>query len=258
MDTNTLPRHARTGIRAVGWRKARTGEDGPQPIWPILGGAEDDGDDDGQDDGDGTGGEGDGTGDGQGPDGGDGQGDGDDALGPAGVKALAAEKARRKAEATKRRDAESRVAELEQQLAASANKDGEPDADQIRREASAEATRKANERIIRSEVRAAAAGKLADPRDALRFIDLSKFEVDDDGAVDEEEIADAIEDLLKDKAYLAAQGGRRFAGSGDGGARKGSGMPAQVTEAELDKMTPDQIEKARREGRLDDLLGVKR
>lgn len=183
---------------------------------------------------------------------------GDDPLGPAGTKALEAEKSRRKAEADRRRAAEARIAELEKQLSAGKQTDGAPDPDEIRREAASAATAKANERIIRSEVRAAAAGKLADPRDALRFIDLAKFEVDEDGGVDEEEIAEAIDDLLKEKPYLAAQGGRRFQGGGDGGARKGSGAPVQVTEAELDKMTPDQIERARREGRLDDLLGVKR
>lgn len=257
MDTTTLPRHALTGVLAVGWRKARTGEDpgGLYPIWPVCGGAEDDDQDDdtGADDqnDDGDDGQDDGTGD-------QGAAGGDDQLGPAGTKALAAEKARRKAEADKRRTAEAKVAELQRQLDDGAKKDGQPDADQIRREADTAAAKKANERIIRSEVRAAAAGKLADPKDALRFIDLSKIEVDEDGGVDEDEIADAIDDLLKNKPYLAAQGGRRFAGGGDGGARKGSGMPTQVTEAELDKMTPDQIEKARREGRLNDLLGVKR
>ena len=93
---------------------------------------------------------------------------------------------------------------------------------EARREAEQAATAKANARILRSEVRAAAAGKLADPKDALRFLDLDQFEVDEDGEVDEDEIADAIEDLVKRKPYLAAaQGGngKRFQGRGDGGTR---------------------------------------
>lgn len=252
MKTSTLPRHARTDLTALGWRKARPGETGPQPIWPVLGASEE----------------------------GEAETDeekeareaaeakaaaeaeaaareqGDDALGEAGTKALAAEKARRKAEADKRRTAEARVAELEAQAAKAQG--GEPTADQIRAEADSAATARANARIVRSEIRAAAAGKLADPKDALTFLDLSRFEVDEDGQVDEGEVADAIEDLLKTKPYLAAQSRQKFQGGGDGGARKGSGAPAQVTEAELDKMTPDQIDKARREGRLDDVMGVKR
>lgn len=246
MNPNTLPCHARTGLTALGWRNARPGEDGPQPIWPILGGAEDEDTDKEETD--------------------DSEEEKDDSaadeetkdeqLGEAGTKALAAEKARRKTEADRRRTAEARVAELEAQAAK--GQDGEPTADQIRAEATSAATAKANARIVRSEIRAAAAGKLADPKDALTFIDLSKFEVDEDGQVDEAEIADAIEDLLKTKPYLAAQSRQRFQGAGDQGARNGSGAPAQVTEAELNKMTPDQVDKARREGRLNDLLGVKR
>ena len=38
MHARTLPRHARTGLLAVGWRKPRPGETGPQPIYPISGG----------------------------------------------------------------------------------------------------------------------------------------------------------------------------------------------------------------------------
>lgn len=261
MNDTTLPRHARTGLLAVGWRKARPGEDGPQPIWPILGGApEDDAGEQDDDAGDGTEGS-DETGDAgeeEEGDSGDGGEEADKPLRAAGTRALESEKARRKAEAERRRTAEARITELEKQLSADKQADAGPDPEQIRREADAAATERANQRILRSEVRAAAAGKLADPRDALRFIDLAKFEVDDDGQVDEDEIADAISDLLKDKPYLAVPTRQRFQGGGDGGARTKSSAPSQVTETELDKMTPDQIDKARQEGRLDDLLGVKR
>ncbi|MGH9003431.1 MAG: hypothetical protein ACRDYV_09905, partial [Acidimicrobiia bacterium] len=94
------------------------------------------------------------------------------------------------------------------------------DEDEIRRQAAAEAEAKANARIVRSEVRALATGRLSDPSDALRFLDLDSFEVAEDGAVDEEEITDAIGDLLTKKPYLAAaQRTKRFEGSGDGGAK---------------------------------------
>ena len=59
-------------------------------------------------------------------------------------------------------------------------------------------------RILRSEVKVAAAGKLNDPADALAHLDLSAFEVDDDGNADEAAIASAIDKLLEDKPYLGA------------------------------------------------------
>lgn len=124
--------------------------------------------------------------------------DGADELGDRGKRALAAMKAKVKSERTKRLAAEGRVRELE---------DGGDDADAQRRQVESEALAKANGRIVRAEVRAAAAGKLADPADALRFLDLDQFEVGDDGDVDEDEIADAIEELITQKPYLAAQRG---------------------------------------------------
>ncbi|MFG3050330.1 hypothetical protein ACGFZP_05150 [Kitasatospora sp. NPDC048239] len=247
MHHSTLPRHPRTGLTAVGWRNARPGESGPQPIWPILGGAPE-GEGEGEDE--------------EEPDDEEEatEEEADDApLGEAGTKALAAEKERRKAEAERRRAAEKRATDLEAQLAAAKQGDGAPDEDRIRREATTAATAHANARIISSEVRAAASGKLADPRDALRFIDLTRFEVDKDGAVDEEEIADAIADLLKSKPYLAATAGAdgrpRFEGTADQGARKGAAGPRQLGEADVKKMTPEQIDEAHRKGQLRDYLG---
>lgn len=117
---------------------------------------------------------------------------------------------------------------------------------------------KANARIVRSEIRAAAAGKLADPKDALIHLRdrLDQFEVDANGEVDSEEVADAITKLLEEKPYLAAATAKRFQGTGDGGAARKAGGVKQVTEAELKTMTPDQIVKAQNEGRLSDLLSA--
>lgn len=47
-----------------------------------------------------------------------------------------------------------------------------------------------------------------------------------------------------------------FQGSADGGARGGNAV-SQITEAELARMTPEQIVEAQAQGRLNDLLGVK-
>lgn len=170
--------------------------------------------------------------------------EGSDKLGDAGKRALDSMKAKWKAERKARQD-------LQAKLDAASNKDDDGAA-----QATRDALAKANTRIIRSEVRAAAAGKLTDPKDALRFLDLDQFEVDEDGAVDEDEIADAITDLLTKKPYLAAQGERRFKGSADGGPRKES-RPKQVTRSDLDRMSPQEINKAIDEGRLFDLLKSK-
>lgn len=250
MSNTILPVHAVTGLTAIGWRKARRGETGEQPIWPIVGAAEnDDPDDDvivgdpaddpaGNPDAD--------------PDDVDDDPEGSDQLGDAGKKALATMKAKWRAERDKNR---ATTAELEQ-LRKAGGKDGEPTAEDIRREAEQAATERANKRIIRSEIRAAATGKLADPKDALTFLDLDKFEVDENGEVDSDEIADAIDELVQKKPYLAAATAKRFQGTGDGGAARKAGKPKQLTENDLKTMTPEQIVKAQDEGRFDDLLGA--
>lgn len=168
----------------------------------------------------------------EGDDGADDEPEGAESLGDPGKKALDAMKAKWHAEREKRR-------ELEQRL----NPPKDPQVD---------ALAKATDRIRRAEIKAAAKGKLADPADAYRFLDLDQFEVSDDGDVDEDEIAAAIDDLLKSKPYLAAQG-RRFQGSHDQGARKTSG-PRQLSRADLAGMSPQQIHEAKAKGQLRDLL----
>lgn len=134
------------------------------------------------------------------------------ALGDAGKQAIDRMKARLKAEREARRKAEA-----ERDAAK-----GQTEQEKAQREADAKALMKANTRILRAEVRRAATGKLADPADALVFVDLDQFEVTDDGDVDEDEIASAIDDLLKKKPHLAAAQGQqaRFQGGADQGARK--------------------------------------
>lgn len=234
-----LPVHPFTGLTAVGIVAGR-------PVWPVRGGSEDEGPPtDNSPDVDGPVDE---------PD--DDPSTEDQPLGPAGEKALQAEKDRRKAESAKRRAAEDRIKALEAQLKQPPEGD-EPDLESIRADAAKEANLAAAQRIVKSEVKAAAAGKLADPADAYKFLDLTEFEVDDDGNVDEAEIAEAINDLLERKPYLAAQGGtKKQHGSADGGARKGQSRPIQLTREQLKSMTPEQIQSARSEGRLNDLLGV--
>lgn len=229
---DALPVHPFTGLMALGVLPSG------RVVWPVLGGAPEDGDDDaGADD----------AGDGSGEDGGQ-DGDG---LADKGREALAKErKARRDAEKA-RKAAEARAAEAEAKLVAGAEQDeAKKAADAARREAEQAAEKKANQRILRAELKAAAAGKLADPSDAAAFIDLSQFEPGADGEFDASEISEAISDLVKRKPHLAVKAGG-FEGGDSGG---GSASRRQLTRDALKHMTPAQINKAREEGRLDRLL----
>ena len=123
--------------------------------------------------------------------------EGEEALSDPGKQALDRMKAKLRTERAARLAAEARVNDLTPA----------DDAERIAREAEGRALAKANGRILSAEIRAAAAGKLSDPTDALTFIDLSQFDVGDDGEVDQAEIADAIADLIARKPHLAAQGG---------------------------------------------------
>ncbi len=57
--------------------------------------------------------------------------------------------------------------------------------------------------LVRAEVRAAAAGKLRDPSDALALVDLSAL-AGSNGAVDAAAVTAALDKLIEDKPYLAA------------------------------------------------------
>ncbi|MFJ4863406.1 hypothetical protein [Streptomyces sp. NPDC088748] len=243
MQRSTLPRHARA--HAPGWDHPYPS--GPfSPVFYADGDQDDDGQDDGADDGDGQDGGADDDTD-PGKDADDADPVGAEELGDKGKRALAAMKGKWRAE----RD---RAKELEQRLA---DKDGADETEAVRRKAEQAAVAKANARIIRSEVKAAAKGVLADPADAYRFLDLEQFEVDEDGNLDEDEVAEAIQDLIKSKPYLAAAPAKRFQGTGDGGAARKASRPKQLTRADLKSMTPEAIDRARDEGRLDDLMGGK-
>ena len=180
---------------------------------------------------------------------------GEEALGDAGKKALDAMKAKWK-------DAEAKAKEHATELAAMKAKvegtEAEHAAAAEAQKVKDEALAAANTRILKAEVRATAAGKLSDPADALLYLNLSDFEVGADGEVDSSLIAAAIDDLVKNKPYLAAQGTPRFQGGADGGVRNDSTPPAQqLSRADLAGMTAEQIETARKEGRLNTVLGIK-
>lgn len=235
MNRSTLPRHARTRAHAPGWARPYTD---PFTVYANGGDEEEPGDEgeekpDEEPDEEGDDGE---------PD-----PDGADELGDKGKRALASMKGKWRAERDRARDLAEKLAE----------KDGADEAEQVRRQAETAALSKANTRIIRVEVKAAAKGVLADPADAYKFLDLDQFEVDENGDLDSDEVAEAIDELIKTKPYLAAAPARRFQGTGDGGAARKAGRPKQLSRTDLKSMSPEAIDKAREDGRLDDLMGGK-
>jgi len=131
---------------------------------------------------------------------------GAEALSDPGKQALDRMKAAKREAEQKARDTQ---ALLDQALAKIAGKEAEFAAEQERRNVESAALAKANDRIRRAEVRAAASGVLADPKDALLYLDLDQIDVSDDGEVDSAAVAAAVADLVKSKPYLAAQGGPR-------------------------------------------------
>ena len=161
-------------------------------------------------------------------------------------KALAAERAAHKNAAR-----ELRTLKEERDLAGKA-----PDEQALelaRREAAAEANLKANGRIVRAEIRAAAATRVKNPALAVKLIDASAIEVGDDGEVDGDALNSAIDALLADYPELASVA--TGFGSADQGAKGRAAAPKQLTDSDIERMSPSEINKARREGRLDRLLG---
>ncbi|MFC4006633.1 hypothetical protein ACFOY2_05335 [Nonomuraea purpurea] len=200
-------------------------------------------------------------------------------LGPAGEKALQAEKERRRvAERLRRqreRERDDALAELDKLRKAAEQKpsnsgdapvDRGPDLDAIRKEAQEQAKTALKAEVLKDRVsdkiEVLAAKRAQDP-DVVRTLLLAGNEIADflDGdKIDAEAIKEALDELLEKKPYLAvaAQSAKRFQGSGDGGARKGPQKPAQLTEDDLRRMSPEQIVQAQAEGRFDGLLGVSR
>lgn len=161
-------------------------------------------------------------------------------------KALAAERKAHKDAAR-----ELRTLKEERELASKA-----PDEQALalaRREAAQEATTAANSRIVRAEIRAAAATRVKNPALAVKLIDASAIEVDDDGDVDADALNSAIDTLLTDYPELAVSA--PGFGSADQGAKGRAAAPTQLTKNDLENMTPQEINDARRAGRLDKILG---
>jgi len=124
---------------------------------------------------------------------------GEEPLAAPGLAALASER-------TARQEAEKALravqAERDAAVAKAEGREAEYAAEVKARE---EIERRFNERIIHTELRAAARELMADPDDVFAFVKVSDFEVNADGEVDAKAITEAISALVKRKPYLAAR-----------------------------------------------------
>lgn len=193
------------------------------PIWGYSGAAPDDGGDGGNDGGGDDGGGSDSDED-------EDDDDGDEGLTAAGRRAIEAErKAAQRAKAAYKpfaqlaRDTGLSVEEMRKRLtdAKTGGKDSkdskdEVDVEEIRRQTRAEVSAKSDARFVRAAVKAEAASVLNDPADAIRFLDLSDYEVDEDGEVDAAQVKRDLKSLIADKPYLAK---KKSAADFDGGPR---------------------------------------
>ena len=180
--------------------------------------------------------------------------EGEEALGDPGKKAIDTMKQKLRDAEKRAREAAAEAAQFRREAELRDKPAEEQALEAARAEARAEALAKANERILRSELKAAASGKLADPTDAALFIDLTQFDVSGDGDVDSDALNDAIAELISRKPHLAAQKQNRFDGNADQGPKREAGVPQITDREQLKSMSPEAIVKARNEGRLTKLL----
>lgn len=150
------------------------------------------------------------------------------------------------AEAKKNADAAKRIAEIEE-----AQKTAEQKAQDAAR-AAEERAQAANQRVARAEVKAALTGLVDDPEEIIEDLNLGRF-LTDDGDPDEE----AIAKLRAKYEALRPPSKRAPAPNPAQGANGGKEPEKALTEADLAHMSTDEINKARKEGRLDHLMGRK-
>lgn len=172
---------------------------------------------------------------------------GADSLGDPGKQALDRMKTQRNDAKKLAKEREAEIAELKRQLEAKDKSPEENELEKARAEARAEAITAANARVIRSEVKSAAAGKLRNPALAIKLLNLSDFDVDENGDVDTDQIQEAISDLLEENPELAAQGGNASFDSGRGKQPR----KKKLTKQDLAGMSPKEIAKAYDEGRVE-------
>ena len=155
--------------------------------------------------------------------------DDDEPLGPAGKRALDAERAAHKEARRKLKEAEdaleaARVSQLD---------DHERALVEARQAGEAEATTRLQSKLFSVETRAAAVTKLSDPTllsdpdVALKLLGLDQIPVTPDGDIDSEAISQAIDTLVEGRPFLGLSGAtpKPPPGSADGGPQGGTHEP---------------------------------
>jgi hypothetical protein len=230
MSARTLPRHARTGLLALGYRKGRpsAGEDPSEryPIWPILGGAPDDGDDDSGDD------DSDDQDDADESDTDNDSGDEwSDVIKQWKAEGLKPKQIAERLSASRKWESRAKKNSSAAEELARLKREGMSETEAAVAAARAEERVKGGERIARSSFLAAAKGRIADPKAVVEEINLRKY-VDDDGDVDDDAIAALVDKLAPTRSESDDDGDqdderdtrrRRRQGDGHQGARNGSG-----------------------------------
>lgn len=143
-------------------------------------------------------------------------------------KALDAERAARaaaeKVAKTNGRAIKDLTKEIERIKASSAT-DEEKKSNEVRAEAAKAEREKLSKPLKRAAVKAAAAGRLANPSAALRLVDLEEIEIDDDGEIDEDTVTKAIDALLEEMPELKAKGAGKSGADTSNGKDGGKGEP---------------------------------
>jgi hypothetical protein len=147
--------------------------------------------------------------------------EGEDQLGDAGKKALTTERTARKAAEKERDEAQAEIKRLQRANAAVKGTDLEAIKAEIRGEFAVQ--------IAESDIKAEAKGRLADASDALLYIKAT-------AGMDDTAIKAAVDQLLKDKPYLAAQATE----PGTGSAPWGDVGGGKTTSAEPEPATPEE------------------
>lgn len=165
---------------------------------------------------------------------------GDEPLGEPGKRALEAERRARQDEERRRKLLEAELEQLRQQQMTEQERALAQARKEAAEQARTEERSKTNRRLFAAEVRAAAAGKLADPDlladpdVAIKLLGFDDIPVNADGEIDSEAISQHLADMLNRRPYLGSA--TRPAGSADQGPR---GTPPAPDPAQL--TNPDDV-----------------
>ena len=125
---------------------------------------------------------------------------------------------------------------------------------EAREQAATEVKTQYQTRALRDAARAAAAGKWVNADQAVKLVDLA--DLDPDADTFDTDVQERLDAYLADNPHLAVPT-TTPSGHNDAGSRTDSIKPSQLTRQDLSNLTPQQIETARKEGRLDEMLGSK-